>query len=119
VENRKPLAPLSARILSLLKSIPRGKVASYGQIAALSGHPRAARQVVRLLHSLSDRENLPWHRVVDRNGHVSLPMDGAGGLQRHRLIQEGVKVDAQGRMDLQRHGWKPKGNTVIRRKRAV
>ncbi|MDB5047465.1 MAG: methyltransferase [Fibrobacteres bacterium] len=100
-------SPFTKLLLALLRKIPKGKVASYGQIAALADHPRAARQVVRLLHTLSERENLPWHRVVNRNGHISLPMEGAGGLQRRLLIKEGVKVNAQGAMDLERFGWKP------------
>ncbi|MDQ3000006.1 MAG: MGMT family protein [Fibrobacterota bacterium] len=100
--------PLTVRILDILKRIPIGKVASFGQIAALAGSPRGARQVVRILHALSDRENLPWHRVVDRNGRISLPMEGAGALQRRLLLKEGLDVDANGKLSLERHGWNPK-----------
>ncbi|HKP96083.1 MAG TPA: MGMT family protein [Fibrobacteria bacterium] len=101
------LAELSLRILSLLKKIPRGKVASYGQIATLAGSPRGARQVVRLLHSLGEKEKLPWHRVINSTGRISLPMQGAGGLQRSLLLREKVEVSAAGKIDLDRFGWKP------------
>ena len=103
-----PLAPLTERILSILKRIPKGKVASYGQIAALAGSPRGARQVVRLLHTFSDREKLPWHRVVDRNGRISLPMEGHGSVQAALLRKEKVAVSERGAIPLERFGWVPK-----------
>ncbi|MDB5102780.1 MAG: methylated-DNA-protein-cysteinemethyltransferase [Fibrobacteres bacterium] len=101
------LSPFTIVLLSVLRRIPKGKVASYGQVAALAGHPRGARQVVRLLHSLSEREKLPWHRVVDRNGHISLPMDGAGGLQAALLRKEGVKVSEAGALRMETFRWDP------------
>lgn len=103
----KSRSPFSAGLLSLLRKIPKGKVATYGQIAALAGNPRAARQVARLLHTLSDREKLPWHRVLNRNGRISLPMEGHGGLQRRLLLKEGVAVSTDGSLDLDRFGWDP------------
>lgn len=103
-----PLAPLTERILSVLKRIPKGKVASYGQIAALAGSPRGARQVVRTLHALSDKEKLPWHRVVDRNGRISLPMEGHGSHQAALLRKEKVAVSQRGAIPMEIHGWNPK-----------
>jgi methylated-DNA-protein-cysteine methyltransferase related protein len=100
-------APLSLRILSLLKKIPKGKVASYGQIAALAGSPKGARQVVRILHSLSEKEKLPWHRVVDRNGRISLPMEGAGARQAMLLLKEKVAVSRMGEVDMRKYAWRP------------
>ncbi len=94
-------------MMALIKKIPKGKVASYGQLAALAGNPRGARQVVRILHSFSELKKLPWHRVVDRNGRISLPMDGSGDLQRRLLRAEGVTVSADGAISLARHGWRP------------
>jgi len=99
---------LTSRILAALKKIPKGKVATYGQIAALAGHPHAARQVARLLHTLSERERLPWHRVINRNGRISLPMDGPGGIQRRLLRKERVEVKPDGSLDLDRFGWNPR-----------
>lgn len=102
-----PLAPLTQRILAILKRIPKGKVASYGQIAALAGSPRGARQVVRILHTLSDKEKLPWHRVVDRNGRISLPMEGHGSIQAALLRKEKVAVSGRGAVSLEIFGWSP------------
>jgi methylated-DNA-protein-cysteine methyltransferase-like protein len=93
-------------ILAAIRSIPRGRVAAYGQVALLAGLPRGARQVSRVLHSLSDKEFLPWHRVLNRNGCISLPLEGHGRTQAALLRKEGVAVDERGRVDLNRYGWK-------------
>lgn len=100
-------APLTERILAVIKAIPRGQVATYGQVAALAGVPRGARQVARVLHSLSVSERLPWHRVIGVSGRISLPMDGGGAEQRTRLLREKIAVDDSGRLDLRRHRWEP------------
>lgn len=101
--------PMVDAILAMIRSIPRGKTAAYGQVAALAGQPRGARQVARVLHSLSGAEGLPWHRVINGNGRISLPMEGAGGLQAALLRREGVAVDARGRVDAAAGAWRPKG----------
>ena len=90
-----------------IRSIPAGRVATYGQIAALAGNPRAARQVVRVLHSCSKKERLPWHRVVNREGRISLPPLGGLEEQRALLMREGVEFDDAGRIDLRRFLWRP------------
>src|SRR5690606_15668538 len=103
----KELSPFTREVVECIRRIPRGKVTAYGGIAAMAGNPRAARQVARLLYALSDSEKLPWHRVVNRQGRISLPMDGAGGEQRRLLLRESVAVDAAGTMDLEKFGWRP------------
>jgi methylated-DNA-protein-cysteine methyltransferase-like protein len=96
----------SRRIIELIRSIPRGRVATYGQIAAMAGMPHGARQVARLLHSSSDAYRLPWHRVINAAGGISLP-DGSGGeLQRALLEREGVIV-LRGKVNLRRYAWRP------------
>lgn len=102
-----PYHSLVNAILTVLKAIPRGRMATYGQVAGLAGNPRAARQVARVLHTLSRKQNLPWQRVVNRNGCISLPMDGDGALQAALLRKEGVKVGIGGKVDLAAHGWEP------------
>jgi len=91
-----------------IKKIPRGKVATYGQIAALAGNPRAARQVAWVLHSASDQEKLPWQRVINSQGGISLPRYGGYELQRALLLKEGVKFDSNDRIDLTRFQWRSK-----------
>ncbi len=98
-------APFTARAIAILRSIPPGRVAAYGQVAAMAGHPAAARQIVRILHTLSDVESLPWHRVVSKDGTISLPAGGGGELQKALLESEGVAVGPDGRIDLSEYSW--------------
>ena len=100
----------TSEIIELIRAIPPGKVATYGEIAKLAGSPRAARQVVRILHTYGEKERLPWHRVVNRQGRISLkPMQGYE-KQRGLLEHEGVVFDANDTIDLARFQWKPHGN---------
>jgi methylated-DNA-protein-cysteine methyltransferase-like protein len=85
----------SARVISLIAQIPPGKVMTYGQIAAVAGNPRGARQVSRILHSCSEKYSLPWHRVINARFQVSLP----GEEQTARLQAEGLIFDGRGRVD--------------------
>jgi methylated-DNA-protein-cysteine methyltransferase-like protein len=99
--------PFTDRVVLIVRRIPRGRVASYGQIAAMAGSPSGARQVARLLHSLSEVEGLPWHRVINSRGTISLP--GLGGeIQRGLLEHEGVEFGLGGVVDLERCGWRPR-----------
>ncbi|MBI4727727.1 MGMT family protein [candidate division TA06 bacterium] len=95
----------SSQIISLIKRIPRGKVASYGQIAALAGNPRGARAVIWLLHSSSGKEKLPWHRVINGQGTISLKPGNGYEEQRALLESEGVEFGLQGKIDLKRYLW--------------
>ena len=98
---------LSARMAALIRAIPRGRVATYGQIAVLAGAPGAARRVAWLLHSSSRKQRLPWHRVIGSSGRISLPAGGGRELQRSLLEAEGVRFDGD-RVDFKRHLWKPR-----------
>ncbi|HLP60227.1 MAG TPA: MGMT family protein, partial [Candidatus Deferrimicrobium sp.] len=75
--------------------------------ASLAGNYRAARQVVRLLHSSSQKENLPWHRIINKKGEISLPPDGGFEEQKYRLQNEGIVFDKKNRINLERFLWKP------------
>jgi methylated-DNA-protein-cysteine methyltransferase-like protein len=101
-------APFTDRALRILKRIPRGRVVTYGMVAAAAGSPMGARQVARVLHSLSRVEQLPWHRVINRRGAISLPRGLGFELQRSLLRAEGVRVSGSGRVDLSRFLWKPR-----------
>jgi len=81
-------------------------VASYGQIASLAGDARQARQVAWVLHATPEGEGLPWHRVINSRGRISLPPGRGGKEQARRLRVEGVRVDGSGVVDLKIHGWK-------------
>lgn len=90
-------------ILRAVAAIPRGKVASYGQIAALAGLPRRARLVGRVLAHLPPGGEVPWQRVVNARGEISLP-GSDGARQRRLLAAEGVEFTPSGRIDLRRFG---------------
>jgi methylated-DNA-protein-cysteine methyltransferase-like protein len=102
-------APSSyARIYATVRRIPKGRVATYGQVAELAGLPRAARQVGYAMAALRPGARVPWQRVVNARGEVSARGEpGAEELQRLLLEREGVRFDAAGRIDLARHGWRP------------
>jgi methylated-DNA-protein-cysteine methyltransferase-like protein len=93
------VASLRARVYALVRRIPPGRVATYGEIATLLGFPRRAREVGWALHACAD-ERVPCHRVVDRHGRTAPHFHS----QRARLEDEGVTFVA-GRVDLERYGW--------------
>ena len=97
-------ASFFARVYALVRRVPRGRVVTYGQVAALLGVPRGARAVGWALRGLnSNREkNVPWHRVVGSGGRISLREGPGGLLQRRRLRAEGVRFVA-GRVDIGRY----------------
>lgn len=96
------------QIYRVVACIPRGRVATYGQIAQLAGLPGRARLVGQALAVLTDSA-IPWQRVVNSRGEISPRADGpaAADLQRRRLEAEGVRFDAAGRIALARHQWWP------------
>jgi methylated-DNA-protein-cysteine methyltransferase-like protein len=89
------------RIKQIIKQIPYGKVATYGQIAFMAGNHGAARQVAWVLHSCSEKDNLPWHRVINREGKISLRPGEGYEEQRQLLENEGVVFDENGCIDLE------------------
>lgn len=93
------------KVKERIKAIPKGRVATYAQIAALAGNHRAARQVARVLHSSSEKDGLPWHRVISSRGAISLPRGRGFEPQRRLLTGEGVIVGPGGRVDLEKFRW--------------
>lgn len=79
------------RIVEAIRAVKPGTTASYGEIARRAGLPNGARQVARALHSLSMQENLPWHRIVRKDGNIALPPERGGDLQIALLRAEGVE----------------------------
>lgn len=97
------------QVIRKIKSIPPGKVATYGQIAALAGSPRAALMVGRILHNSSESERLPWQRVINSKGRISIiNMAFPAELQAQLLCSEGIKVEERAGsyyIDLARYLW--------------
>jgi len=97
----------SQRVKDVIRKIPRGKVATYGQIAAIAGNHRAARQVVWILHSSTRKDKLPWHRVVGSKGKISLKPNYGYEIQRELLRKEGVKFSKSDNIDFKLYLWSP------------
>ena len=95
------MTDFTKQVLDIIKSIPYGKVMTYGQIAAVAGNPRGARQVSRILHSMTEAHQLPWHRVINSKGGISLTGEG-GFVQVNMLIQEGIEVQDK-KVDLKKY----------------
>ena len=99
---------LYPQIHDVVRRIPRGRVATYGQVARLAGIPGHARQVGYALHALPEGSRVPWHRVVNRAGAISpRRAPGFDRVQRVLLEAEGVRLDAKGRISLDRFLWVP------------
>lgn len=102
-----------ARIHAVVRRIPRGKVATYGQVAVLAGFPRQPRLVGYALHALPSSTTLPWHRVINARGMISIRSNGGPSLSQRLLLErEGIAFDARGRIPLRRFLWKPSRPTA-------
>lgn len=95
------------RAILIIKAIPEGKVMTYGQIARLAGSPRGARQVVRILHSMSTKYNLPWHRVINSKGEIGIMEDEAYNIQRMALESEGIEFLNNRKINLEEYQYFP------------
>lgn len=104
---------LRERIVATVRRVPAGAVATYGQIAAEAGAPRRARLVGHVLKKLPAGSGVPWHRVINARGELSLPAGSDGWRrQRSRLEREGVAFVA-GRVDLSRFRWRPSLDALL------
>ncbi len=93
-------------VINIIISIPKGKVMTYGQIAFLAGNPWGARQVSRILHSMSKKYDLPWHRVINSKGQISLTEIGFQS-QKMLLVEEGVVFKKENLIDLSVYLYEP------------
>ena len=94
-------------IIKIIKSVPSGKVLTYGLVAKLAGNPRGARQVSRVLHSLTKKFDLPWHRIINSKGVIAIKSPDGRDQQRMLLEREGVEFTNQ-KIDLKKYIWKTK-----------
>lgn len=108
-----PRAPSAAgtyaRIYAVIKRVPRGRVATYGQVASLAGLAGHARQVGYALSALPEGSRVPWHRVINAKGEVSLRSERRVDTEQRCLLEaEGVRFDQRGRVSLARFQWRPR-----------
>jgi methylated-DNA-protein-cysteine methyltransferase-like protein len=100
------MTEFTQQLIDIIKRIPKGKVASYGQVAAIAGNPRAARRVAWLLSSSSHKRGLPWQRVINARGEIAFPRDSAAFKRQKALLRaEGVTFLAPAKVDMARHQW--------------
>lgn len=103
-----PCVSFYDEVYEQVRRIPEGRVTTYGTVAALAGSPRAARTVGWALNALPDDTDVPWHRVINARGGISIWKVGLPiGLQRALLEDEGVEFGDDGTVDLKRWGWVP------------
>ena len=95
------------RIYEIVRMIPRGKVATYGQIAALAGNPRLSRVVGYALHVNPDPESIPCYRAVNRLGEVSKAFAFGGENRQIALLEKEGVAFIDGRVDMKKHIWRP------------
>ncbi len=100
------MVQFKAQIFAVIHQIPLGKVATYGQVAKMAGYPGYARHVGKALGNLPEGSALPWHRVINGKGEISLKGDDFL-RQRARLMEEGVAFSIKGRVRLKEFGWQP------------
>ncbi len=93
-------------VIQIVKKIPYGKVTTYGTVALLASLPRGARFVAGVLHFNSEKNNLPWHRVINRNGFISIrSLEHPKALQKALLQEEGIQVSDDFMINLKKYGW--------------
>lgn len=108
MEKKKP-TEFTLKVIGAIRKIPKGKVATYGQIAGIAGKPGGARAVVWMLHSMCDTHKLPWHRVVSTQGIAFRKGSANFRKQKNCLKSEKVEISTDGKIDFQKYQWKKKG----------
>ncbi len=104
-----PPSETYSRIYRVVGRVPRGRVATYGQVADLAGLPGHARQVGYALHAMATQRPVPWHRVINARGEISARAEpGSDSVQRQLLERERIAFDASGRVALRRYQWHPR-----------
>ncbi|WBW96782.1 MGMT family protein [Oceanirhabdus sp. W0125-5] len=98
------MTEFTKNVIDIIKGIPVGKVMTYGGIAKSAGNPRGARQVSRILHSMSKTHDLPWHRIINSKGEISLTGEGLE-LQKKLLEEEGVEIHQNNKVNLKKYDY--------------
>lgn len=108
MEKKKP-TEFTTKVIRAIQKIPKGKVATYGQIAGIAGKPGGARAVVWILHSMWDTHKLPWHRVVSTQGIAFRKGSVNFREQKNCLKAEKVEISTDGKISFEKYQWKKKG----------
>lgn len=103
-----PALTTYARVYAVVRRVPPGRVATYGQVARIAGLGTHARMVGYALAALPSGTTVPWHRIINAGGTVSRRRSGDSLSQRLRLEREGVSFDTRGRASFATHGWRPR-----------
>ncbi|MDP3974303.1 MAG: MGMT family protein [Candidatus Daviesbacteria bacterium] len=94
------------KVIQIVKKISNGRVTTYGTVATLAGLPRGGRLVGGILHFNSDKYNLPWQRIINKDGFISTKCpEHMKALQKALLEQEGIEVSSDFMIDLDKYGW--------------
>ncbi len=92
-------------VIDVILQIPQGRVSTYGKIAAMAGNPRGARQVSRILHTMTRKYDLPWHRIINSKGKIAI-LDPVGAEKQRTLLKnEGVEVSLNFTISLKKYVW--------------
>ncbi|MES2491045.1 MAG: methylated-DNA--[protein]-cysteine S-methyltransferase [Pseudomonadota bacterium] len=102
-----------AAIWEATKKIPRGRVSTYGQIAREAGFPNHPRLAGYALHNIPDGMKVPWHRVINAQGKISLPLDSESHAKQKRLLEEEGVLFLKGRVDLKRYQWRRQSDAPV------
>ncbi|MCL2880147.1 MAG: MGMT family protein [Treponema sp.] len=95
----------TGRIIEAIRAVPEGKVSCYRDIARIAGLSNGARQVVRVLHAMSEKYDLPWHRIIRADGYIALKPFQGGDLQAQLLSDEGVQISKTGQVNMNLYGF--------------
>jgi methylated-DNA-protein-cysteine methyltransferase-like protein len=115
-QSEKEPNPFTLKVMAVIKKIPRGKVATYQQVAGLAGKPHASRGVAWILNSCSKKYRLPWQRVLSSKGRIAFPPLTHNFIMQRRLLRrEGVPVEDNGSIDMLKHQWKKKPRALKKR----
>lgn len=101
------MTPFTEKVIAIMKSIPSGQVMTFGQVAELAGNKRGARQVVRILHSMSKKYDIPWHRIINAKGEIAIKDEEGKFTQKEKLTAEGIKLMDNGKVSLMNYCYHP------------
>lgn len=92
-------------VIEIIQHIPKGKVITYKLVSEIAGSSNSSRQVARILHSCTEKYQLPWYRVINTQGKISLPKGGGYEVQSELLGNEGVYISLNGTIDFEKYLW--------------